>query len=270
KDEDIPEDGIPTHLREKDAFRTRMRLVQLRTLLMRCHVVQATVHQLERKPWAQDPMKPPYYYYSKMRHFAYRARRLAEALESPDLQARCEYWAGRSCGGTRDWHAAGQHFALAIKHDMEYDTFPSGKVRIRGLRPNEKEDVHFLLENVTKRHESWVKKTAHAREAARYESERTGRPIEDCIVWDGVESPTWFPDRDRIVHIARREFGKKLRREAKDVNGQENQRPGMSEEHKGTKIYKVELTSRELSEEEWRYIRRGDKQTQKREDRMKK
>lgn len=262
EDENFAEDGIPSHLKEKDAFRTRMRLIQLRTLLARCLALQSTVHELERKPWAQKCTRPPYYYYSKMRNFAHRARRLAEALESRDLQARCEYWAGRACGGTRDWQAAAQHFSHAIKRDVQHDTYPSGRLRIRGLRPDEKEDVHFLLDSVTRRYESWLKKTADARWAARYEAEHTGRPIEACVNWDSLDSPTWLPDRDRIVQIAKMKLGK----EANILASNERETIRIEKEKEVKWKYEDELNRRSLSEKEWRYIRYGDERTRKHKD----
>ncbi|CAO2654589.1 Nn.00g113220.m01.CDS01 [Neocucurbitaria sp. VM-36] len=268
-DEPIP-DGIPTHLKEKDEFKTKMRLILLRTLLTRCEVLLSIVHELERKPWAYDATKPPYYYYSKIRNFAYRARRLAEALESRDLQARCEYWAGRGCGGTRDWHAASQHFALAIKLDVENDTFPSGRTKKRALRPNEKEDVHFLLESVTRRHERWLRDTADARGAAQYESEFTGKRIEECINWDSMDSPTWLPERDRVVQIWKREgrTGKKKGGTVEDL-GDDRECDDIEEKRKQDNKYEQDLTRREFSAQERHYILHGDSQTAKRKEKIK-
>jgi hypothetical protein len=267
----VPEDGIPAHLKEKDNFMTRMRHVQLRILLMRCMVLQSTVRDLERRPRAQESLRPPYWYYSKMRHLAHKARNLAEALESRDLQARCEYWAGRACGGTRDYYTAAEHFEMAIKLDVQNEKHPGGGVRLRGLKPNEKEDVRFLWDSVSSRHDSFEKKTANARKVAQYESDRTGKLVEDCIDWDGLESPSWAPDRDRVVYLARREFGirRKLGSKAEFLDSMERERIGEQMERRVKKQWdeegldEGEITRRVLDDKEWRYIRHGDEKIAK-------
>ena len=65
KDEDASVDGMPVHLRDHDAFRTRMR----------CEVWQSTINALERKPWAQESDRDDKLsqHYSKMRHVAIKA-----------------------------------------------------------------------------------------------------------------------------------------------------------------------------------------------------
>ncbi|KAJ4368034.1 hypothetical protein N0V83_006389 [Neocucurbitaria cava] len=256
EDDEPVADGIPTHLKEKDAFRTQAGFMLLRTILLRCEVQLSIVRELERKPWAQEASKPPYYYYSKIRHFAYRAREIAEFLQSRDLQARCEYWAGWGCGGTRDWYAASEHFAMAIKLDVENDTNPNGRKNVRGLRANEKEDVGFLLESVRKRHERLLRNTEDLRRAAEYEAKITGKKVEDCIDWDGLDSPTWLPERDRVVRIARAE----ARSERAGRSGDE-QRKEVEEDIRT-------LTRRTFSKEERYYVLCGDAQTRKHQQKL--
>ncbi|KAH7068939.1 hypothetical protein BKA63DRAFT_393597, partial [Paraphoma chrysanthemicola] len=263
---DIPEYCFPAHLKVKGSFRLRILHIQLRTLLMRCTVLQATVRDLERRQYAQNIQRPPYWYYSRMRTFAQKARRIAEALESRDLRARCEYWIGRACGGTRDYQAAAEHFALAIKFDVENDRHPSGKIRLRGLRPSEKEDVHFLRESAMDRHKNWEQKTSYARNVAMDESNRTGKPLEDCIDWSPAQSPLWVPDRDRIMRLARQEFDIRKRSTERARDMEQLERAALGQELGGKVtaqsdaegIDKKEIIRRVLSKEEWHYIRYGD------------
>ncbi|KAF2829574.1 hypothetical protein CC86DRAFT_287213, partial [Ophiobolus disseminans] len=206
KGREVPGYDIPPHLKKRYATQTHIRHIQLRTLLMRCTVLQTTVWEIERKPWVEEMERRPYWYYSKMRRLACKAQRFAEALKSRDLQARCEYWAGRGSGGTRDYLAAKQHFKRAVILDVENDQHTNGKPRHRGLRPAEKGDVHFLLKSVSERHEDWEMRTIHARRAARYESEKLAIPIRECIKQTDLDSPLWMPDRDRAMQLARHEF----------------------------------------------------------------
>ncbi|KAF2032447.1 hypothetical protein EK21DRAFT_33344, partial [Setomelanomma holmii] len=268
EDSDIPEYGIPAHLMDSDPFRTRMLHIQLRTLLMRCISVQSYIRGLEHRPWMKDAQRPVYWHYSKIRNFAQKARRIAEALESRDLRARCEYWTGRGCGGTRDYHAAKEHFALAVKLDVENDKHPSGRVRLRGLRPDEKTDVHFLLDSVTDRYERSEIKIINARNIARYESATYGKPAEDYINWTGLESPPWLPDHDRVVQNARQDFviKKMLGRRANLLDHMKRARLGQEAEGKLLQqmnmegIDEIEIARRLLNKEEWHYIHHGDQQ----------
>ncbi|KAH7088975.1 hypothetical protein FB567DRAFT_619833 [Paraphoma chrysanthemicola] len=262
---DIPEYGFPAHLKMKASFRLRILHIQLRTLLMRCTVLQATVRDLERRSWEQNMQRPPYWYYSRMRTFAIKARRIAEALESRELRARCEYWIGRACGGTRDYQAAAEHFALAIKFDVENDRHSSGKIKLRGLRPHEKEDVHFLWESVMKRSEEWEQKTRYVKDIAMEESTRTGRPLEDCIDRSPSQSPLWVPDRDRIMQLARKEFENKKRSKEGGRDMEHLERASLRQELGGNVIAQAETEGideketirRVLNKEEWRYIHYG-------------
>jgi hypothetical protein len=144
-------DGIPAHLRDHDAVRTRMRLIRFRIYLMRCEVLQSTINALERKSWGKnlDRSDTLDCYYSKIRHQARKLQQLAEALDSLGLQARCEYWTGRGNGGLKDWEAAKSYFAAAIKLDVPNVTYASGRTQQRGLLQHEKDDVESLLQSVT-------------------------------------------------------------------------------------------------------------------------
>lgn len=264
--EEIYEDGIPEELRRMDPFQTRIRHIRLRTYLMRCSVLQSTIREIERKPWAQSSTKPPYWYYSKMRTLAQRARQLAEALMSNDLRARCEYWFGRGCGGTGDFEAASHHFEQAIKLDVANDYYPSGRLRLRGLRPVEKADVHFLFGSVKDSHTAWKAQTENARQHAQSESERTYQPIEECVDWSGLNSLDWVPDRDRVHQLAAQEHGVRSNQGADVPNPGDPERDRNvreSEETLQTRyaadgLDTTELTRRTFSAREWKYIKHGD------------
>jgi hypothetical protein len=243
EEEYIPEYGIPESLMQKYAFRTRMRHFQLRTLLMHCTVLQATASDIERTPWRTDNKHSADWYYEKIRSLAYKAKPLAEALESNDLQARCEYWAGRGCSGTRDYQAAEAHFELALKLDVPNDTTPKGKARFRGLLPTEKADVRFLRDSCSARHIAWQKRTTRAMKIAERQAEEMGVPLEACLEENMVPSPPWMPDRDRVVQLATQAFG--------------NQ--GITDEEANSKD--LQVTDRMmLNKKEWQYIKHGDVQ----------
>ncbi|KAI8942301.1 hypothetical protein NX059_000380 [Plenodomus lindquistii] len=199
EDGEKPEDGIPAYLKKQDRYKTKMRLIQLRTLLMRCQALQSTMNNVERKPWTLSKTNQPYTHYSKMRTIAYKARELAERLQSRELQARCEYWTGRGHGGTQDFESAAEHFRLAIKLDVKNGTFRNGKPMLRGLRPREKDDVRFLLEYAEQQEQEWQRKTEDKRRAARIVAEGTNLPYEQFLDWGTIQKPVWLPDRARIM-----------------------------------------------------------------------
>jgi hypothetical protein len=206
EEKDIPEDGVPTHLKDKDSFRTATRFIQLRTLLMQCTILLTTVQELERKPWIVQKKRPPRWYYSKMRSLAYTAQSLAQLLESQDLQARCAYWLGRACGGTRDYQTAKEHFKLAVQLDVRNDFHRSGNTRLRGLRPAEKADVRFLLNSASARHKVWVQRDERIKAEAEHLSRGSRIPSQHYIDSTHYEPP-WMPDRDRAIYLARKYLG---------------------------------------------------------------
>jgi hypothetical protein len=260
EEDDIPEYGIPSHLFEKDAFRTRMRHIQLRTYLMQCTILHNTVGQIQRKPWRSGKEHSPRWYYEKMCSLAGKARPLAEALESRDLQARCAYWQGRGCGGTRDYQAAEAHFKRALLLDEPNDTSPKGRPRLRGLLPTEKADVRFLLDSCTARHRSWEKRMKVAMQWAQNQSDATGLPIEACLDDNVATSPAWVPDRDRIVQLARSAFDGT----GKTVQGSVDWQRGQTLEDELQARWKHEdedvqaMKKRTLSKKELQYIKHGD------------
>lgn len=253
---DAPEDGVPAHLKMQDSFGTRASLVELRTLLMRCQVLQATMNNVERKPWKHYAKAAPYPHYSKMRKIAYRARKVAERLESSELQARCEYWAGRGCGGMKDWGAAADHFASAMQLDVENDTYPSGRTRLRGLRPNEKEDVEILQRDASQRHKNSLKNKPKAQPLAQIEHEKIVIPMETFVDWSDIPSSSRQPKQDRVVRLATIPGPVPFEEDAEAKFSEEAFR---LEERMLRDLHDGELRRRKLSRAEMQYIQHGHK-----------
>lgn len=186
--------GTSPQAREQNIFRVRVRLLHLRTLLMRCQILQSTVLQTQQ-PWDQNIERSPRWYYARIHLLAYQALRLATDLQSNEMLARCEYWAGRGCGGMREYKFAVDHFTRAIRLDIEART--TQPIR-QSLKTNEKDDVKFLLRSVTARYLSWQRRCSRFLPVAEIEAERTGRLLEDCMgdIRPSLESPIWMPDRD--------------------------------------------------------------------------
>ncbi|KAH9881796.1 hypothetical protein J1614_000967 [Plenodomus biglobosus] len=259
-DEDVTEnvsaDGIPARLKEHDSYKTKIRLIQLRTLLMRCQILQSTVNNIERKPWTHHIRNLPYTHYSKMRKIAYMARELAQRLESPELEARCEYWTGRGHGGTQDFKAAANHFRRAMTLDVETDTFPSGRPRLRGLRPNEKEDVQFLHDYALQREKEWQRRTTDVREAARIQAEGSNLPYDLCLDWSNISKPAWLPDQDRVMGDVKPPA---LVPNAESTKSEFRNECFELQQLQLEAIHDAELRRRELSGAEKSYIQRGRK-----------
>jgi hypothetical protein len=191
--------------RNRAMFGTRMKHIQLRTLLMQCTMIQSTIRELQRKPWVVKKTDTVRLHYEKIRSLAYKALQLAQALENPSLQARPEYWAGRGCGGTRDYQAAEAHFEDAIRlnkfREHEFNSVPQ-----EGLRPMEEQDVHFLLESCRARHQNWKERNDKIVKFAERESTETQKPLQTCLDETPLISPPWMPDHDRITELDRRRF----------------------------------------------------------------
>ena len=255
------EDGVSSYLKPENAFRTRMRLVQFRNYLIRCQLLYLTVQSMERKPWKWHSHAQLAQYYSNIRCLAIKACSVSEAIGSDDLRARAEYWAGRGCGGLQDWQAAITHFAAAIKFDVPNYTDEKGTAFQRGLLQDEKDDVEFLLHSVKQRYQEWERRKEDAQKAESGVGATHNYPIE--LHWEGLKDARWTPDQDRIIHIAKQQYGSKRRsmtRFASTETGASDytnhevhfifQRMSLDDENK--------LVRKTLSEEEWRYIIGGD------------
>jgi hypothetical protein len=271
-----PEYGIPADILEY-VPNAKLRSMQIRVSLMRCAVLQTTIRELQRKPWATRKTRTPRWYYEQMRKLSYEAYALAESLKSKDLKARCAYWFGRACGGTRDYGAAEDYFWEALLGDVENGVYRSGRVKLRGLRPTEKADVKFLLQSCTKRNADYVERERPKREWAEIQSEATGIPIEVLIEDTMPQSPPWVPDRDRVMLIAQGAFDPEARR-YKDVQGVfgplsnerakvlvdmlgEELESGLQSQWKSEEKHVRDIYRRTLSDDEWKYIRHGDYKT---------
>jgi hypothetical protein len=245
--------------KEHNTYRSRMRLIQFRALIYRCQVLQCAVNILERKPRTDEVDSDVHESYSKIYHFASKARKLAEGLENGTLQARSEYWAGRGCGGLRDWQAAIMHFANAIKLDTPY-TGNHKKFRHRGLLSNEREDVNFLLQNVTKHCNEWTCETKPARKSL-YQVDP------EDIGLEAPRGPRWAPYHDWMKHAAKQQL-EKNKRTGKPMNHLLNSEGQLSTilGEKELKMIRRRLAKpggksifrRTLSADEWFYILHGD------------
>ncbi|KAE8859892.1 hypothetical protein PTNB29_07123 [Pyrenophora teres f. teres] len=253
--------GFPTHLRPEDAFWTRMRLVQIRNFLIRCQLLYITVRCMERKPWKPHSDIQLDRYYKKIRYLAIKARNIAEAIGGDDLRARAEYWAGRGCGGLQDWQGAMTHFAAAMKFDVPNFTDEKGKLLQRGLLQDEKDDVEFLLQSVKQREQDLQQKKENVHKEKYGDGHPNLHPPD--IKWHLLKGPRWTPDRDRVVEIAKQQYGGKRRSMTRFTSTETGVSDYTKEEVKF--IYQrmskddgKEFPRKMLSEEEWRYIMRGD------------
>jgi hypothetical protein len=262
KETEPPEYGIPVHILEMDPTDAGLRSMRVRTLLMRCTVLQTIIREFQRKPWVHAKGRTPREYYEEIRKLAYEARELAESLESRDLQARCAYWAGRACGGTRDYEAAEGHFKNALQLDVKNDWYRSGRIRLRGLRPMEKADVAFLEKSCSERHINYLKHLQSNLAWAKQCAEATGNPIEVFIEETTPQSPPWVPDRDRVIVMARRRFDTETRSgmDGNFVDQQLGEEPkvGLQAQWQSEEDDLRDIYRRTLSKDEWKYIKHGD------------
>jgi hypothetical protein len=256
--------GIPEQLLENDGFRTRIRQVQLQNYLMHCTVLQNIIRQLQHTPWVRETQHSMKWHYEKMCSLAYKACQIADMLESRDLKARCKYWAGRACAGIRDYQQAESYFKSALLHDVKNAKNENGDVQLRGLRPSEKADVHFLRDSCRARHADYEGRREKNRRLADRESWETGRPIEDCLNAQLPPSPPWVPDRDRVVKIGQHKYDDKedIAEEVRRLLGEGLEEEAQAQWQKGDETVQ-NMHRRTLSREEWRYINRDIKVSKK-------
>lgn len=272
KEEELTECSTPSHLWKEDAFTTTMQHTQLSVYLMHCVTLQSIIDQVHGEPWKSSQNQRAAWYYGKMVELAYKARPLAEALKSDELQARCEYWAGRACGGSRDYSAAEEHFNQAILLDLPNDKYNDGRARRRGLLPKEKADVRFLLDSCRKRarnHERYEKRMTKEVEGIRTMADEDGFSLDaytDRIQQAMPSSPPWLPGRDRLVALAKAEFEKPSK------NAGEKPQHNMGDDAQvylqtDDEYMQAENRGRLLAKE-WAYIKYGDMQEAERRERQ--
>jgi hypothetical protein len=150
------------------------------------------------------------------------------------------------------------------------DTNYKGDVRPRGLLQHEKDDVEFLLRSVTERHEEWLSKS----EAARKASGGARRPLKH-VDWEDLRGPSWTPDRDRMYHIARKEFARRelgVKRKSRRLSTLDDEENPLGENEATAVNQRLEIKDerqvikRVLNADEWRYILHGDEPTKKRSE----
>jgi len=270
KDETLTEYDTLSNLWTKDAFITTMQHTQLSVYLMHCTILQDIIDQVQREPWKSSQNQPAAWYYEKMVELAYKARPLAEALKRDGLQARCEYWAGRGCGGSRDYSAAEEHFRQAILLDVPNDKYKNGSTRLRGLLPKEKADVRYLLDSCHKRTTDHKRYEKQEVEIVRIMADDYGLPFD--VYADRMQavmslSPPWLPDRDRLVALAKAEFENPIQNadeEPQHDMGDDAQVYSQTDDE-----YMHAENRRRLTAKEWAYIKYGDIQEAERRERQK-
>ena len=128
-----------------------LRSTQLLTMLMRCQVLQSTIESIKSRPWCKNNDDAVYWKYEEMKEIAYKARQLAEATHTFEVQARCEYWTGRACAETDDLLAAEQHLKRAKLLDVPDRKASVDHGRMHGLTSNERRDLDEMLRVVAER-----------------------------------------------------------------------------------------------------------------------
>ncbi|KAJ4301774.1 hypothetical protein N0V90_003868 [Kalmusia sp. IMI 367209] len=199
------ETGIAPFVAHKDKVHTRIRVLQVRTALIRCAILSRSARELEHgAEWKGS--KPAYKEYSKMNRVVDKAGQMAEELGSHGLQARCWYWKGRACGGQRYWDEAVKAFekacyldplaelnSSALHEDGESDDerVGAGAYGRSGLTPLEKSDVRFLLESVKKKDKMEFDKRYKRRMEDRGEMAR-------LVGMEEYVKEPWDPHKERI------------------------------------------------------------------------
>ncbi|KAF2451325.1 hypothetical protein P171DRAFT_478369 [Karstenula rhodostoma CBS 690.94] len=163
---EIPFESIAVYLRDRDELQVRLRLLQVRTLLLRCAVLVRAAWTLEQTEWRtstrrRDADDEPgrmgqewYKAYSKAGRAAEKAGQMAKALGIDGLQARTWYWKGQADAGRRYWDEAAVAFRRAEQFDRERGVAVEGEEYGKiGLTPLERRDVRWLRGKCERRDE---------------------------------------------------------------------------------------------------------------------
>lgn len=156
------------YLDGKDEIATRIKMVDVRTLLMRCSLMWRTAQMLEREEWRtalrskavsheEKAVKEWYGIYSKVGRAAEKAEKMARDLGIDGMQARAWYWRGRADAGRGYWDEA----AMGFRRARELDPFRMEKQKSEGveeygkngLTPSERRDVEWLQKVCEKKNE---------------------------------------------------------------------------------------------------------------------
>lgn len=181
-----------THFENPRLYKRTMGMSLFHLLMSRCHALQCIVNASECKPHTQHSSLDIHKTYSRIFSFAQEAMKIAERLESVALEARCEYWAGRGCGGLRDWQAAIMHFTNAIRLNESRGSSENTISQSKGLLSHEKEDVEFLLQNAKQRHSEWLLRTKKIQQSQATEATEVTKDAG----WKDMKGPPWTPNHD--------------------------------------------------------------------------
>lgn len=194
-------DDQATYFNKNRMYKRRIGLSLFHLLMSRCQALQCIVNASECKPQTQKSTLDIHINYSKILSFAQEARKIAEELESVALEARSAYWAGRGCGGLRDWQTATIHFTNAVRLDASYSNLEHTRAHYGGLLRHEKEDVEFLLQNAKQRYNEWTHKTKKP------QKKQDGQDVETANLRD-MRDPSWTPNRDFRNWAAKQQLDK--------------------------------------------------------------
>jgi len=268
--------GVPIEENTSDDFRIAMGLIQCRTYLNRCVVLQSIINSIERTPRAQQSEAETEAivrsYYNRIHKFAVAAWQLAEARSSRGLLARSQYWCGRGCGGLRDWDAAVSHFTSAVNMDLSDVYLKSRSRQQTGLLKAEREDVDFLLQSVTQRYNEWIlnggaHKTVDDQEASPSPTE--------VIRKEALKGPRWTPHQERLVYLAEQQCSTEASSDRQRSHLRSSEDAGVSLNEKDMAAAEERLSLKDdkqgirntFNADEWYYVLRGHKPTKKRTDR---
>jgi hypothetical protein len=155
---EIPFESIAVYLRDRNEPEVRIKILHVRTLLLRCAVLVRGAWVLEQAEWKASAQRRGrgdneagrmgqewYKAYSKAGRAAEKGEQMAKALGVDGLQARSWYWKGRADAGRRYWDEA----AAAFRRAEQFDRENRGAVAMEeygkmGLTPFERRDVEWL------------------------------------------------------------------------------------------------------------------------------
>jgi hypothetical protein len=261
---DSPESRSAAPIKKRSEFASRIQHVAIQTALVQCTMLQNTVQQLGRRPWDISVTHTARWHYVKICALAFRAIQLSQALESRGLQARSEYWAGRGCAGMRHYQAAEAHFRETIQLQKLSQDDGSGTLQPQGLLPTELENVAFLIESCRARLQNQKRRSDKTVEIAQQEATKGNKSLQDCLDEPSMISPPWMPDRDRMMELARRQFGetKTLSKISQPFVDPKQAWTLEFEVREQIKMESEELrimTTKRLSEQEYEYIMHGER-----------
>ncbi|KAF2690538.1 hypothetical protein K458DRAFT_459728 [Lentithecium fluviatile CBS 122367] len=258
EDESFPvPNSLPPIVQNNSTFKTRLKILDVRTALIRCAVVSRTALELEQLPCKKDKTLASNEY-SKVYVIADLALNTARELQSDGLQARCYYWKGRACGGQKCWNDAVHAFEKALQFDTaDEELEPENR---GGLTPIEKADVHFLKRSAERRaiHDEPVRRARMLRDEERawVIADKNDQEFNAVVKW--TRSPGWNPDLEDVMRQWMQRTGRKEKRiELSPVLGSDGKEKIRYSDPDNDE---VKWAGRPLTQEEIDYIEHGSRE----------